>query len=103
MQAQNSFRFSEGFVGRVSEMRRLTFLAEDLIRGRGCVATVTGDPGIGKSYLLETFVSEISAEVPVLEGRCSYVEGAPPYHPWVEIISSYIGKNNITLIIFNGW
>lgn len=90
MQARRPFRFSQVFVGRASEMRQLRTAAEDAANGRGCVVTVTGDPGIGKSCLLEAFAREISASAMVLEGRCSYAEGVPPYFPWVQIISGYV-------------
>ena len=71
-------------------MRLLRIAAESAAGGEGCVVTVTGDPGIGKSCLLEAFTREIGPDTLVLEGRCSYVEGVPPYYPWVEVISSYI-------------
>jgi predicted ATPase/DNA-binding CsgD family transcriptional regulator len=90
MPARSPFRFSPVFVGRASEMRRLKTAAEAAAQGQGCVVTVTGDPGIGKSRLLEEFAGEISNSALVLEGRCSYAEGAPPYFPWVQIITAYV-------------
>ncbi len=90
MPARSPFRFSPVFVGRASEMRLLETAAEAAALGQGCVVTVTGDPGIGKSRLLEQFAAEISDRALVLEGRCSYAEGAPPYFPWVQIITGYV-------------
>ena len=90
MPAHSPFRFSPIFVGRASEMRRLKTAAEVADHGQGCVVTVTGDPGIGKSRLLEEFACEISGRALVLEGRCAYAEGAPPYFPWVQIITGYV-------------
>ena len=90
MPARSSFRFSPVFVGRASEMRRLKTAAEAAAHGQGCVVTVTGDPGIGKSRLLDEFAGEISDRALVLEGRCSYAEGAPPYFPWAQIITGYV-------------
>jgi DNA-binding CsgD family transcriptional regulator/tetratricopeptide (TPR) repeat protein len=79
-------------------MRQLKTAAEDAANGRGCVVTVTGDPGIGKSRLLEAFAREVSAGALVLEGRCSYAEGAPPYFPWVQIISGYVSATEPELL-----
>lgn len=90
MPARSPFRFSPVFVGRALEMRRLKTAAEAAAHGQGCVVTVTGDPGIGKSRLLEEFAGEIGDRALVLEGRCSYAEGAPPYFPWVQIITGYV-------------
>ena len=98
MQTHHPFSFSKFFVGRVSEMRLLKIAAESAARGEGCVITVTGDPGIGKTCLLETFAREIGSDTRVLEGHCSYVEGAPPYFPWVEIISSYINATEPAML-----
>jgi DNA-binding CsgD family transcriptional regulator/DNA replicative helicase MCM subunit Mcm2 (Cdc46/Mcm family) len=90
MPARSPMRFSTHFVGRIAEMQRLQAATEVAARGQGCVVTVTGDPGIGKSRLLEEFVGEISHRALVLEGRCSYVEGAPPYFPWVQVITGIV-------------
>jgi DNA-binding CsgD family transcriptional regulator/tetratricopeptide (TPR) repeat protein len=98
MQARHPFRFSQFFVGRASEMRQLKTAAEDAANGQGCVVTVTGDPGIGKSRLLETFAREVSTGSLVLGGRCSYAEGAPPYLPWVQVISGYVSATESELL-----
>lgn len=90
MRTRGPFRFSQVFVGRELEMRQLKTAAGEAARGRGCVVTVTGDPGIGKSRLLEAFVAEVGTDVQVLEGRCSFAEGAPPYLPWAQIINGYV-------------
>ena len=98
MQARGPFRFSQVFVGRASEMRQLRTAAEDAAKGQGCVVTVTGDPGIGKSRLLEAFVGETSTNALVLQGRCPYAEGAPPYLPWGRIISGYVSATKPELL-----
>jgi len=98
MTARSPMRFSSVFVGRTSEMRRLKTAAEAAARGQGCVVTVFGDPGIGKSRLLQEFAREISDQALVLEGRCSYAEGAPPYFPWVQIITRYVRATKPALL-----
>ncbi len=90
MRAGSPSRFKPVFVGRAAEMRQLQTAAEAAAGGQGCVVTVTGDPGIGKSRLLEEFAGKISSRARVLEGRCSYAEGAPPYYPWVQVIAGYV-------------
>jgi DNA-binding SARP family transcriptional activator len=79
------------FVGRETELNAL-HVAARTARGGGAgpgvqVALVAGDPGAGKSALLEQFRRELAAggwRVPV--GRCPEAEGAPPAWAWVEAL-----------------
>jgi len=89
MRARSPLRLSPVFVGRAAELQQLQTAAEVAARGEGCVVTVTGDPGIGKSRLMAEFARKIGDRARVLEGRCSYAEGAPPYFPWVQMIAGY--------------
>jgi class 3 adenylate cyclase/tetratricopeptide (TPR) repeat protein len=76
---------SARFVGRVKELRLLRETWERVLAERRCaLVTIVGEPGIGKSRLVEEFV--IQANVRVLRGRClSYGEGIT-YFPVVEVI-----------------
>ncbi|MGV9775623.1 BTAD domain-containing putative transcriptional regulator [Streptosporangium sp. NPDC003464] len=72
--------------GRERQLAELEALA-----GRGTVgmAAVSGEPGIGKTRLLETF-GERCAERGhlVLWGRCHDAEGAPPLWPWLQVLQA---------------
>jgi DNA-binding SARP family transcriptional activator len=76
------------FVGREPELNALHVAARTARAGPGVqVALVAGDPGAGKSSLLEQFRRELVAggwRVPV--GRCPEAEGAPPAWAWVEVL-----------------
>ena len=48
----------EPFVGREDEMRKLVSALEDAVAGNGRIATISGEPGIGKTRCAE----ELSAE-----------------------------------------
>jgi hypothetical protein len=51
-------------------------------RGRGCVALVRGEPGIGKSAIVKAIAEEAQAAgVQVVEGRAWELAEAPPYFP----------------------
>ncbi len=97
--AVENFAESDGpqppaFVGRTSE---LTWLAERLAeaaRGRPRVALVVGEPGIGKSRLLEQMEREsVCADFEVVTGRCQ-VEASLPYLPFVEALSEWLLQND---------
>ncbi len=66
-------------VGRSRESAQLGEVVQDLQEGRGCIVTIVGEPGIGKSRLLVE-ARETHAELPLQwsEGRAySYTEDQP--------------------------
>ena len=71
------------FVGREKQLTRLDSFLEAALAGRGGVAFVTGDPGRGKSALLEAFAGramERHPELLVAVGKCSAYSGlGDPY------------------------
>lgn len=71
------------FVGRESERALLTTALADACRGQGRLVLVGGEPGIGKSRLLEQLVVDAaSAGVASHLGQCDAMEGAPDLWPW---------------------
>ena len=78
------------FVGRQREIGELKALLEDAISGRGRLATLVGEPGIGKTRTAQELSNYAELrQVQVLWGRCYEGEGAPPYWPWVQTIRTY--------------
>ncbi len=65
-------------VGRDAELRRLYGLLEKAVNGQRQVVFVTGEPGIGKTALVEAFVSRFSTELRawITEGQCLEHYGA---------------------------
>ena len=79
------------FVGRQREMDTLTSALDDAATGRGQMVMLAGEPGIGKTRLAQELASRAeSSGARVLWGWCYEREGAPPYWPWVQPISSYV-------------
>jgi class 3 adenylate cyclase/tetratricopeptide (TPR) repeat protein len=79
-------------VGRTDQVDRLLALwAQVQADGRPALATIIGDPGIGKSRLLTEVARRTAAEGDVFWGRClSYGEGIT-YWPAVEILEAAAG------------
>jgi class 3 adenylate cyclase/tetratricopeptide (TPR) repeat protein len=75
------------FVGRDAELRRLAERLAEAGAGRGRLALVAGEPGIGKTRLAEELAEVAHRKgVAVLWGRCIEGEWAPPYAPFVEVL-----------------
>ncbi|MFN2188518.1 MAG: tetratricopeptide repeat protein, partial [Candidatus Promineifilaceae bacterium] len=83
------------FVGRGSELQALDSFLEEAVAGRSCVVFVAGDPGRGKTALLEAFAQRAMAsdsELLVAGGKCHSLTGAgDPYLPFREILAMLTG------------
>jgi tetratricopeptide (TPR) repeat protein len=78
------------FVGRRSELSKLKQKFKDVCAGRGSMAMLVGEPGIGKTRVLEEFSAAARADrALVLWGRCYEGEWAPPYGPLAQAIAEY--------------
>jgi predicted ATPase len=84
--------YRRAFVGREQELGLLTKALDQAIDGRGGLAMVAGEPGIGKTALCEE-LARLDGErgALVLVGHC-YEEGAlnPPYSAFVEALRAYV-------------
>jgi class 3 adenylate cyclase/tetratricopeptide (TPR) repeat protein len=79
------------FVERDAERARLRRLVDDTLTGRGRLALVAGEAGVGKSRLVAEIGDEAQARgMRVLTGHCVEMSGTPPYLPYVEMIDQAI-------------
>jgi predicted ATPase len=64
---------------------------EDAIGGRGRLFLITGEPGIGKTWLVEHLAGHAAKQgIRVLWGRCWEGGGAPPFWPWGQMIGALV-------------
>ena len=74
-------------IGRQRELERLWGLFKESTTGNLRVALVAGEPGIGKTHLLEEVARRVRQEdTPVLRGGASEAEGMPPYLPFEQAL-----------------
>ena len=80
-------------VGRALEMDKIGKLLDDLkTNEQGGVLFLEGEPGIGKSTLIDA-ASELaeSLEVAVLFGESNAIERSTPYFVWRNVLSGFVG------------
>jgi predicted ATPase len=78
-------------VGREQEWAALRVGFEEAAAGRGSLLCVTGEPGLGKTTLVESFLEELAASgrTCTARGRCSErLAGAEAYLPILEALDS---------------
>lgn len=79
-------------VGRMAERQALLAALARAAAGKAQVVLVTGEPGLGKSTLLETFL-EVAAGTgaTVLQGHAAETEREQPFAPWQEALAGLDG------------
>jgi tetratricopeptide (TPR) repeat protein len=81
-------------VGRRQELEALRAGFESAAAGRGLMLCVAGEPGIGKTTLVEDFLDELAADGrphDVARGRCSErLAGAEAYLPFLEALDNLL-------------
>lgn len=79
-----------GFVGRAGELRALHAALNRALAGEGAIALIVGEPGIGKTRLVEELVAEAHRrDARVLRAGRHEDDGAPAYWSWIQIIRAY--------------
>ena len=76
-------------VGRDRELGELRACLAEALSGTRQVVFVTGEPGIGKTTLIERFLAEAGGELRIAQGRCVDTHGAgEAYLPLLEAMTA---------------
>lgn len=86
------------FVGRRTELDRLTRAWRSVSAGHRRVVLVSGEPGIGKTRLSTRIAAHAHGEgATVLYGRCDE-HLAIPYRPWIDVLTQCVDGASATLV-----
>ena len=97
--APNLVSAAERFVGRADELRRIDRICTAAPEGRGAVALVSGEAGIGKTrFCDETAERARRAGLTVISARCWGEGGAPPLWPWQPVLAELCGDEAARLL-----
>jgi class 3 adenylate cyclase len=84
-----------GIVGRRGEQEMLHSAADALRAGKGQLVLLSGEPGIGKTRLLEWLRAQLGEEATWLDGRCASYGGQPLYQPLAEALHDWVGVEDV--------
>ncbi|MED6335901.1 MAG: AAA family ATPase [Planctomycetota bacterium] len=75
------------FLGREAVMAEMRTAFAEAAEGAGRVVLLVGDPGIGKTRVIEESIRELrESGVFVSMGRCLEEEGSPAFWPWIQVL-----------------
>jgi ABC-type oligopeptide transport system substrate-binding subunit/class 3 adenylate cyclase len=84
-------------IGRDGELSQLREAMEAVLAGAGGIVFVTGEPGIGKTRLIQELRQAFASATPPhgrtlwLEGRCVSYGESMPYSPFRDLLRSWLG------------
>lgn len=78
-------------IGRALELAQFEGALSELTSGRGQIALILGEPGIGKTRLLEEVRRRAASHIFWLGARCGSIETRLPYEPFVEALRLWLG------------
>jgi class 3 adenylate cyclase len=82
-------------VGRTHEIAELKAASGALREGRGRFVLLEGEPGIGKTRLLDWLREELGEEVTWVEGYCASYGGQPLCHAPAEALRAWVGVDDV--------
>jgi DNA-binding CsgD family transcriptional regulator len=83
------------FVGRRRELDVFQQALQDVRARHGRTVVVAGEPGIGKTRLVEEFSASLAAdEFDIMVARCETREQAPAFWPWLQALEPVLASNH---------
>jgi class 3 adenylate cyclase len=84
-----------GLVGRESETAELAAASDALRDGQGRFVLLEGEPGIGKTRLLEWLREQLGDDATWVEGHCAAYGGQPLCHAPAEALRGWVGIDDV--------
>ncbi len=78
------------FVGRRAELERMAEAVADVEGGAGTLFQLTGEPGVGKSRLVEE-LQRMACDLVVMKTSCEPYESSTPYYPFRVLLRGLLG------------
>ena len=78
------------FVGRHAELQLMAEAVDAVRRGTGTLFQLTGEPGVGKSRLVQE-LQRISPDMVPMKASCEPYESSTPYYPFRTLLRGLLG------------
>lgn len=83
--------FQSSLVGREKEWNKLVELFNQTLIGKGSLCLIAGEPGIGKSRLIEDFGVYVREQKGLfIHGKCFNYRNKTPYQPFKDVTDDYM-------------
>ncbi len=87
-------------VGRDVEMAAFETALAAASRGRGSVLLIEGEPGIGKTRLLQAMqLRAAGSGIPAAPAHCVEVGGTPPFWPWLQLWRGVMAAHGVDAVL----
>ncbi|MFW6062981.1 MAG: tetratricopeptide repeat protein [Chloroflexota bacterium] len=101
--ARTAQPLQEFFVGREQELEKLTDALHSARQGQSKILLINGEPGIGKTRLVEEFLSAYdnnpdNEDITVLRAQCFAHDQELPYQPFIDALRGYFPFADFTYI-----
>jgi len=84
-------RSYDALIGRADELAALRQAIDAAVAGGVALAVVEGEPGVGKTRLLQEVAAEADRhDAVVVWGSCLEGDGSPSMWPWVKVVDSVV-------------
>ncbi|MBE1585390.1 ATP-binding protein [Nonomuraea angiospora] len=91
--AESGTRSGGVLVGRTEELTALRQAIDPAFTGGGGLVVLEGEPGIGKTRLLEEIAAEADRrDAGVVWGQCLEGEGTPSMWPWIQVVGRVLDE-----------
>ena len=81
------------FVGRAEELGAMQADVDDALAARGRLLTVSGEPGVGKTRLVEELAHHADQRgMVIVWSRCYEGRGAPAFWPWTQAVHGLLDQ-----------
>jgi class 3 adenylate cyclase/tetratricopeptide (TPR) repeat protein len=89
---------TSSMIGREAQVSRLMSVLKETLRGKGSAVCVCGEPGVGKSRLIQEFRKNIPAQIRWIYSQCLDHTKDTPYYPITFLLKELLKIHEDSLI-----
>ncbi|MEW6556296.1 MAG: adenylate/guanylate cyclase domain-containing protein [Elusimicrobiota bacterium] len=92
-------KFKGVFIGREKEKKLIKNIINEFLKGKSRIINITGEAGIGKSYLIQKMVSLLPEEkLKVIQTECLPYTKSMPFSVWINVLKGFLNLTDKTTV-----